>query len=100
MGALCVNLRPLSVNLRPNFVNLRPSLVITLLPDHSSHFRPTDFAFKPLRLCHTKEAVSRTGGSPVRYKLPLRGSKGAVSKDTFASKYAAIIAEGQYGIIS
>jgi hypothetical protein len=69
MGALCVNLRPLSVTMRPNFVNLRPSLVLTLLPDHSFHFQPTDFAFKPLHLCHTKEAVSRTGGSPVQCLL-------------------------------
>ena len=76
MGALCVNLRALSVNLRalfvnlrPNFVNLRPSLVLTLLPDHSLHFQPTDFAFNPLHLYHSEEAVSRTGGSPVQYLL-------------------------------
>ena len=69
MGALCVNLRALSVNLRALFVNLRPNSALTLLPDHSSHFQPANFAFKPIHLCHTKESLSRTGGSPVQYLL-------------------------------
>ena len=39
------------------FIPSRPSL--TLIADHSFHFQSTDFALKPLHLCHTAEALRR-----------------------------------------
>ena len=40
------------------FIPSRP--VLTLIVDHSFHFQSTDFALKPLHLCHTAEALRRT----------------------------------------